>query len=658
MLTRWIVGGCLAAGLALPSTVLAQAAAPPEVTDQSLEALMAIEVASVVGAAKHEQRVTEAPSSVTVITAADIRTFGWRTMADVLRSVRGFYITYDRNYTYLGARGFGRPTDFNNRVLIMLDGHRTNDNIYDGASIGTEGMVDLDLVERIEVIRGPGSALYGTSAFFAVVNIITRRGGAIGGVEVSAEAGLEQSYRARATAGRDWGTKGDLMVSATRLDLGGQPELYYREFDTPDTGNGRALGMDGESAYSMLANARVGQVKIQSAFSSRTKSVPTASWGTTFGDPRYRTEDRRGWVDATYERQIGTTHVAGRAYVDWMNYDGVFPGDEVLNMDSSAGTWLGGEIAGTRRVGSRHRVTAGLEQRFNVRQEQDNRDEPTGVVYVDDARTSAQSAVYVQDEITLARRWTATLGARLDWWSVGPGSLRPRAGLVYRTESDLAVKLLYGEAFRAANAYEMFYVDPSSQPNPTLRPERLQTSEIVFEQYLQGRVRLTAAGFLTRIDDLIDQVEDDGLVHVNRASAGARGVEGEAEYRSAAGVLVRGSLVAQQATEGDTDTTLSNAPERLGTLQIAAPVYTRDVTLALDTTYVGQRLTRTGQRLDSFWLSNVIATWRPRQTSLIVQAGLYNLFDRVYAHPVGAELLQESIDQNRRTFSVKASVRF
>jgi iron complex outermembrane receptor protein len=72
-------------------------------------------VDSVEGAARHSQRLTEAPASVTIVTANDIETFGWRTLADVLKSVRGFHVTYDRNYSYLGVRAFGRPTDYNNR---------------------------------------------------------------------------------------------------------------------------------------------------------------------------------------------------------------------------------------------------------------------------------------------------------------------------------------------------------------------------------------------------------------------------------------------------------------------------------------------------------------------------------------------------------------
>ena len=113
---------------------------------------------------------------MTIVTAEDIRTFGWRTLAEALTSVRGFYTTNDRNYTYVGVRGFGRPSDYNNRVLVLVNGHRFNDNVYDQALVGNEFPIDLALVERIEIIRGPGSALYGTSAFFAVINVVAASG--------------------------------------------------------------------------------------------------------------------------------------------------------------------------------------------------------------------------------------------------------------------------------------------------------------------------------------------------------------------------------------------------------------------------------------------------------------------------------------------------
>jgi len=134
--------------------------------EASLEELANITVYT---ASRHIQKATEASSSVTVITRDEIQKYGYRTLADILRSVRGFDITYDRNFTYAGVRGINRPETYNSRVLLLIDGHRINNNIYEQAMLGTEFPLDVALIERVEVVRGPSSSLYGTSALFAVI---------------------------------------------------------------------------------------------------------------------------------------------------------------------------------------------------------------------------------------------------------------------------------------------------------------------------------------------------------------------------------------------------------------------------------------------------------------------------------------------------------
>ena len=164
--------------------------ARPSVTnlaDLSIEQLMEIPVETVYGASKYEQKVTQAPSSITIVTADEIKKFGYRTLADVLRGVRGLYVSDDRNYSYLGLRGFLRPGDYNTRILMMIDGHRMNDNVYDGAYFSREAMLDVDLIDRVEVIRGPSSSIYGSSAFFGIVNVITKRGGEMSRTTVVAD---------------------------------------------------------------------------------------------------------------------------------------------------------------------------------------------------------------------------------------------------------------------------------------------------------------------------------------------------------------------------------------------------------------------------------------------------------------------------------------
>src|SRR5262249_27237518 len=185
----------------LSSFAFAQSELASSSTLATEESILFQEIPSVYGASKYEQKVTEAPASVTIVTADEIKKYGYRTLADILQSVNGFYVTSDRNYSYLGIRGFSRPADYNTRVLVLQDGHRLNDNVYDEAYIGTESPLDVDLIDRVEIIRGPSSSLYGTNAFLGVINVITKRGRDIKGAEVSTEIGSYNSYKGRFTYG-------------------------------------------------------------------------------------------------------------------------------------------------------------------------------------------------------------------------------------------------------------------------------------------------------------------------------------------------------------------------------------------------------------------------------------------------------------------------
>jgi iron complex outermembrane receptor protein len=169
-----------------------------ELTALGLEQLLSVQVTS---ASKFAQDPLQAPSAVSVITREDIRTFGYRTVADALAGVRGTYLTYDRNYRYLGVRGFSRPGDYNSRILMLVDGYAANDGIYNQAPVGLEFPLDMSLVERIEFVPGPGSSLYGSNAFFGVVNVITRKAADVG-VEASAYAQGGSGNGLRASAGR------------------------------------------------------------------------------------------------------------------------------------------------------------------------------------------------------------------------------------------------------------------------------------------------------------------------------------------------------------------------------------------------------------------------------------------------------------------------
>jgi iron complex outermembrane receptor protein len=136
--------------LCLAGVMASHAAAAADVTDMSLEQLLQI---GVVGASKYKQKQSEIGAAVSVITRQEIRAFGWRTLDQALASLPGVYVTYDRQFTYLGVRGFGLPGDYDTRVLVTINGNRVNDPIFDSGPFGRELPLDMDLIERIEFIH-------------------------------------------------------------------------------------------------------------------------------------------------------------------------------------------------------------------------------------------------------------------------------------------------------------------------------------------------------------------------------------------------------------------------------------------------------------------------------------------------------------------------
>jgi len=150
-------------------TSSAQLGKTPDLTDLSIEDLARVTLST---ASRHLDDSRKAPGAITVISADDIVRYGWRTLSELMRSVTGIYTAYDRTYTYVGVRGFLQSGDYNARILLLIDGHRINENIFDSGLIGSEFALDLRLIDHVEVLRGPGSSLYGTNAELAVVNVI------------------------------------------------------------------------------------------------------------------------------------------------------------------------------------------------------------------------------------------------------------------------------------------------------------------------------------------------------------------------------------------------------------------------------------------------------------------------------------------------------
>ena len=166
--------------------------------------------------------------------------------------------SYDRNYSFLGARGFSRPSDYNNRILLLLDGNVVNEGVFGSAPTGTELGVALESLERIEIVRGPCSALYGTGAVLAVVNLISKsadararlRGAVRGGSFGSRGGSLD--YRGGLRPGLG------MFLGGTWDGSDGQ-DLYYPEYDSPEQNGGLAHNRDWERRWAFFGNLQMGR---------------------------------------------------------------------------------------------------------------------------------------------------------------------------------------------------------------------------------------------------------------------------------------------------------------------------------------------------------------------------------------------------------------
>jgi outer membrane receptor for ferrienterochelin and colicins len=235
-------------------------------------------------ASKSLVQVDDSPASITVITREEILGFGWQTLAEAMAAVRGVFTSNDRIYSYIGVRGFSPPGDLNTRILILWDGHAMND-VWAGQGYSARDLdVDLSEIERIEIVRGPGSALYGTGAFFAVVNLVPRTDLGDRNVEGVVGAGGLLGAKVRASGGFHGKSAGIHGSAAGFISRGAE---------TTDLGDrGVVLGLDGERTIGATLYGHVGDVSLQAKWTQRRKQVPTAPFGAVVGAPAPPTSTR------------------------------------------------------------------------------------------------------------------------------------------------------------------------------------------------------------------------------------------------------------------------------------------------------------------------------------------------------------------------------
>lgn len=645
----WQKVSLILAGFAVCCQCLAQEETQKEtrpLTELSLEELMDI-VPNVYGASKFEQKSTEAPSSVTVISSDEINRYGYRTLADLLQSVQGVHVSYDRNYSFLGTRGVNLG-DFNSRVLVLVDGHQINNNLSDGALIGTAFVLDVDLISRVEIIRGPGSVLYGNNAFFGVINVITKRGGEVG-VATSAEYGSFDTYKGRVSVGHKFTNEVEILLSGTLYGSEGEDRLFYKEFNTPDQNRGVARGIDDDDFKSFFGTLSYRDFTLQGAFINREKVNPTAQFGTTFNDGRLRTIDERSYVDLKYNHEFENVgEVLARVHYDRSDFEIDYPSGTNLFVEKQRGEWWGTEVQFNRHLWERHVLTAGAEYRNDFRQSLN-----------DEHRTRESYGVFAQGDFAVLTNLHFNAGVRFDKYGDFDVTTNPRLALIYNPVEKSVFKAIYGTAFRAPNFLEL-----ALSPDPDqLDPEEITSYELVYEQKLNRQIRASISGFYNQMDGLI-AFQSGGFTNFN---ADTKGTEFAIEGSWTNGIRARFSYTLQKTESRSLGLDMPDSPEHLIKLNVSVPLWRDKVFAGLEYQYTSQRdsfhntsepRTVQGESVRGFSVVNFTLYSRDIVKNLECSASVYNLFDKTYSDPATRFHVQDRIEQNGRTFRVKLTYRF
>ena len=635
----------------------------------SLEELSDVRVETVVGATKHEQRLSDAPANVTVITAEEIKLYGWRTLGEALRSVSGMLVTYDRGYSYLGVRGFNSPGDYSGRVLINVDGHRMNDAFYDSAAMDTDFVLDLDLIDRIEIIRGPGSTLYGDNAFFGVINIVTRKAKAVENVEASASYGALGTYSTRVSLGHVFTNGIGLLVSGTWYDSRGNPDLFYPEY--LGINNGIAHRLDQGWSHSAFGSLNWRDWTLEVGFNDRYKRLPTAQYTSpdailVFGDSRLETIDERLFADLKYEHSFENGwELTARPYFDRYRYDGWYPyhynpSDPLdpitVDKDWDESESVGLEIQASKQLSEKHRLIVGAESRYDFNLKVFNADLDPAFTYFDLNKSGYFTGLYGEDEYQVCSNFILNAGMRYDYYRTGGSAVSPRFAAIWHPFETDTVKFLFGQAYRAPNAFESYYNWPRPTNSPDINPETIQTYELEFEHEFNRVYSAKASLFYNELHNTISGGGNNGFTNVE--SATTRGAEIEASAQSPRGWRARASYTFAYAVDENSGSRLPNAPAHMLKLNVAVPVWRRSLFLSGEAQYMSERNTVNGGKLSGFGLVNAGLLGRNILPGVEFSADVYNIFDQRYSDPATSDFLQSSIEQNGRTFRLKATVSF
>ncbi|MFZ2404383.1 MAG: TonB-dependent receptor [Methylobacter sp.] len=525
--------------LALNSSAFAKAPAEHDSLESEL-AYLAAERQVVVTASKIEEHVDKTIATTTVITQDDIAHIGARNLLDVLRLVPGIGITQ----TQFGVREIevrGVKTLFSEKVQIMLNGHPLDHNLQNAGSAWVYDDLPVDTIKRVEVVRGPGSALYGANAFLAVINIITQNAKDLNGVQTSAGWGSFDTQQYRASWGKQFNNSAEAALHFNFTDTNGINSSVSADSSSIQGLKSSAPGKSQltEGRYDLEWQLGYQDFKLDGRYINK-------KTGTFFGLQSVLSDDRTQQDYNDYFLRLSRAwKIQDNFTIDTQIFHDSFGFDNTWQVAPAQfarfglqDTRTGGEIQANYHISDTQTLITGFsyakEQQGNLIDELGG--DPAHLIpalSTTEERTRRRWGGYIEDVWDPLENLRLTLGARYDRYNDFGGTFNPRLGFNWEFIKNYSLKFSYGTAYRAPAFGELGLVNNTTLlGNPTLKPEEVKTFETGIIAHPVAGLTTQATYYHSAINQIISQVPVQTAIsqYDNNGSLIAEGVELETRY--------------------------------------------------------------------------------------------------------------------------------
>ena len=652
--------------------------------ETGLEDMFAIftEEEIVVSALKRPRTVLKSPAIMSVITAKQIKQMGFRTLIDVLRMVPGFYISMDETgEREIAVRGI--LDDASQKIKVLIDGHSIND-VWRGGAMWNFDDLPVENIRKIEIIRGPGSALYGQNAFLAVIDIITKDTEDIDGFQVT-------------TSGGSFSTQNYNLLFGRELD-GLKISGFLDYFDT----QGFSKKIEQDVLFPAAASRSPGQSQNRK---EKTDLNLRLSYNNLEVKAKYMKKRRKDYIgvgdalneesilrdtymftEVTYKLSLSEKlNMTPKVYYDQYNYDPFFE----QRPDGHLGVYPEG-IKGQLRFKQRtigfenqvnYKLFEGNELTFGLQYEWihqhdikygknshpiTNANLTTVTDFTHDLPFTRKAtrhiyAFYLQDEWNITKDIDLTIGVRHDRFTRFEGTTNPRVGLIWRFIEDAHLKLLLATAFKAPSFQEMFLTNNSVKiGNPSLDPEKINTFEIGLGYHFTEHMRASINYFYNRIRDKI--ILDTATPKQFQNGGGSRIHGIEAEWKADFGNdnYVFANYTFQDAEDTRNRNRLPDVPVHNGNIGLNA-AFCKYTNANLTTHISGPRPREDGDTrrdIPAQALVNMTLIGKNFIDNFEVRGSVFNLFDKSYYDPAPQNTVPTDYPQQGRSFTIELRYQF